>query len=189
MVIKVGHGNAISTRRNWKLWNWYCNRDGKHCKFESKIAQRNLCGAFENRSKTIALQAIHLQIIAGVFLVHLPELYRIVSHAPLSVDNSRWRCFWQLSQCFHHRSTPQNEAFLMYHIDMQSEFAPLLHSGRQLRFPPARGDPALSPSSWKLNSKEFRADRRFAPNQSDESDDDRVRVPMEFHKTDQKFRF
>ena len=59
------------------------------CKFESKIAQRNLCGAFENRSKTIALQAIHLQIIAGVFLVHLPELYRIVSHALLSVDNSR----------------------------------------------------------------------------------------------------
>ena len=58
-------------------------------KFESKIAQRNLCGAFENRSKTIALQAIHLQMIAGVFLVHLPELYRIVSHAPLSVDNSR----------------------------------------------------------------------------------------------------
>jgi hypothetical protein len=63
--------------------------DGKHCKFESKIVQQNLCGAFENRSKTIALQAIHLQMIAGVFLVHLPELDRIVSHAPLSVDNSR----------------------------------------------------------------------------------------------------
>ena len=66
---------------------------------------------------------------------------------------------------------------------MQSEFAPLLHSGRQLR---SRG-PSPSPSSWKLNSKEFRADRRFAPNQSDESDDDRVRVPMEFHKLIKNF--
>ena len=72
---------------------------------------------------------------------------------------------------------------------MQSEFAPLLHSGRQLRFPPARGDPAGSPSSWKLNSKEFRADRRFAPNQSDMS---LMMIESEFQWSFinyQKFRF
>ncbi len=43
---------------------------------------------------------------------------------------------------------PRRTRHFWYITSMQSEFAPLLHSGRQLR---SRG-PSPSPSSWKLNS-------------------------------------